>query len=850
MSNPPAQCFQNGVPLYPPGLPITPGGSVVLARATQTPPPQNDAAGLAQADYVPAVADDLIPMVINDTFDSVDYLQTRAILSPPRTQRPSGLDDLAKTCTTGLNLSGKGMADELLISVQSTAQIDSSQPSWSSALAESHSPVELFSPSPTVRATRQRSQISVCHPSASIASANHGQNGQHTGSGQGTATVTRNVNTDDSSDNGTDYFAYFPTPPIVDLPYYTEHILQGAPHVDDKAPEATTTQPEHLSSSHFTRQLLLDGDPGAFFHEHTGNNKKRLWPGSPNPEEVRRGLSRLRLASTMPALTGGRRLPGLEDDLGNPWGSGRRGQAGEEADGLRGLGLAFAPAMASTPSQHVRTIVGQSSMANSIPPASTYPARYQPSPHPAHASERGSDHCPALNTTRRGYEYAPPANTDTRDHDPDDQPGEPKPEKGKGKACALSPASDDKEEAADLLIANGGGGWNETELLEAHQRSLRQALNDRAGSGGGAHASATFQTYGAGPSGHSGSLTFAGEHDWRMWDDASSHPPSRHENATPQRSRHDRPGPNEPARSQWEGRDTRAFSSARRELSAFAPLPNTRAAQYMVQNMAQNTPRERHSRLYGKNIPPPAPRYREDSRDEDAMLDDDEIFPRSEEGETYEDWDEEEGELLPSALREDCVSAHLEPTDIPEGSFPAVYSDDPKAHLRKMATEWLREMWTDPANTVVFVDPFNYRYTKNDALNRRVEENIRRAMEFISELEDGIRAHARDLPTIWAIRNLTPEGVARALARRTWSFPYISFHTSPRSTSMTRWVMMLEGFLNNNEQKIRAVIHRALGEPEMRKWREQMVAANPDFEGWPADRALEAVLRTLRIESL
>ncbi|KAI0691958.1 hypothetical protein C8T65DRAFT_699653 [Cerioporus squamosus] len=937
MSNPQSPDLQKNVPRYPPGLPTTPGGAVILQPATQTPPPfQNDIAEQARAGDVAAFIGNLTPMVIHDTFDSVDYDQARAISTPPLTQRPRNnqpLVDNANAHADEPGPMGEGVDGVPQAFVHPAAQdalpaasnvllppnwLDHSRSQWGSAQTlydstplnfsftssetESVSPLISLSPSPTIRVTRPRSRAPACHPSLSLAGGDHGhdQDARHAANRHDEATSALNANGGNSSDNGTDYFAYFPTPPIIDPPHYTEHVLQGAQRAPDENHDAMISRhAEHPEGTRFTRQLLLDGDPGAFFRgehtpnpshaEHAGNPKKRLWPGSPNPEEVQRGLNRPRPANTTPALVGGRRLPDLEESPANPWESARSERADVVCDGLSTLGLAFAPATVSTPALPVRSLTGQFSMARLVPPTTSNHARHQPSAHPLRDSERRLGRPHARVSTDDDDADEPPPGADDWEHVSEPQSQAPKPDKGKGKARAPPQVSDSEEEAADPPSANGGG-WSEAEILEARQRSLKTALEDRAGSRRSAFAPQTPQTHGAGPSGQRSSPRTADERDWRMRDDPSSHPHPRSENTVPRQSRSIRPGPDDLECSQ-RGRDDAHLSVRRhREFSAFAPLPNTRAAQYIRDNasrarrrtsppLPQRSPFSHIANLqnanpfpsqrgrqwqgshpYGENIPPsPAPRPWQNTRDDEEMLYEEDEF-QNDNSRTYEDWSEEDGELLPSALHGDHAGAHLEPTGVPEGGFPVIHHDDPEARFRGMAGEWIREMWTDPVDSVVFIDVYNYRYTEEDALNRRVEGNLRRSMEHITgetgfdvvppELEDGVRARARDLPTTWAIRNLTPEGVARALARRTWSFPHISFHTSPRSTNMTRWVMMLEGFLNDNEHNIRMAVSRVLEEPEMMEWMRRMVAVNPDFTGWPVDRAVTAVMRTLRIETL
>ncbi|KAI0684742.1 hypothetical protein C8T65DRAFT_518353, partial [Cerioporus squamosus] len=196
----------------------------------------------------------------------------------------------------------------------------------------------------------------------------------------------------------------------------------------------------------------------------------------------------------------------------------------------------------------------------------------------------------------------------------------------------------------------------------------------------------------------------------------------------------------------------------------------------------------------------------------------------------------------------------------PPRGFPVVHRDDPETLIRGMAREWLREMWRDTPGTNFFAEVYNYRYTEDDAHHRRVAETLRRAVEFTSgetdfdvvplEPEEGHRLRARDLPMVWAICGLTPQGVARSLARSTWSFAAISFVVMPRSPTIPTWMFMLEGFLNDNERNIRAALMRVLEEPETYDWMGRMVATNPDFAGWTVDDAVSEVLRTLQIESM
>ncbi len=242
----------------------------------------------------------------------------------------------------------------------------------------------------------------------------------------------------------------------------------------------------------------------------------------------------------------------------------------------------------------------------------------------------------------------------------------------------------------------------------------------------------------------------------------------------------------------------------------------------------------------------------EDADDEDPL--------RSDADENEKPWCQpEDGEVVPTAI-EAGLTHNESPTPVPLGGFPRVHREDPEARLQGMAVEWIQEIWSDPPNTVLLLDVFNYRYTEDDSYNRRISEGIRRRIEQVSgernfdvvppEADTRPGARARDLPTTWAIRGLSPDGVASALRRGVWSFRDITFFAFPRATQMTSWICMLEGFLDGNTSKIRAAVIRALTEPDMAAWIVEMTRLNPDFRGMTADERLQAIQDSVRVEPM
>ncbi|TFK78099.1 hypothetical protein K466DRAFT_571057, partial [Polyporus arcularius HHB13444] len=703
------------------------------------------------------------------------------------------------------------------------------------------------------------------------------------------------------SDSGTDYFAFFSPLPTLDPLYGAAQTLKDA-RLQSNAPQRPPGDaPGHLEarapSAPPPRQRSCIPD------DASGIGKKRFWPGSPNPEEIQRGLRRPRPANTTPSFVASRRLASGTLDGRNPWESARRLRYGEGGDTRNSLGLAFAPAAASTPSirpsVHAQddTLQRRSVLGS---PISLRPQRSAPATNPSTRPRIFGRSRPD-----ESLEEAQPMDEDEQlsgedgggnENGEDTQSSRPARDKGKGKARApssqLESEAEEEREAADE-----GDVWDELQLAEARELSRQQALVDRAARHGGTHVMSYTQTTGAGPSGFQPGAGVRGRDAFDDADDAQFHRPRAYD-ATRLSDQYRFDG-NSAANGMQRERSMRRTFETNGTTSTYAPLPNTRAAQYVAEHglgsrrptlppLPQRSPPSRIAGLQASrhSSRASAPHRRDDPFHRMNF----DASPRSENWVDAHDqgarqrhdkrdqtmdeerdsnaagWgsEEEEGELLPSALRNEDGALRFEPTAAPEGGFPTIHRDDPEARLRGMATDWIREMWSDPARSVVFIDVFNYRYTEDDAHNHAIEERIRRAMEFISgergfnvvppEPEEGLRARARDLPTLWAIRGLTPEGVTRALERRVWSFPFLSFHTAPRSTTTssaaTHWLMQLEGFLTPNEHNIRTALLRVLEGDEMSNWIARMVYTNPEFAGFSIEHAVNMVMRTLRVETL
>ncbi|TFK92581.1 hypothetical protein K466DRAFT_595147 [Polyporus arcularius HHB13444] len=772
-------------------------------------------------------------------------------------------------------------------------------PSRTAATGLSHMSYDWYTPTPrgpryeanaanivSTNAQAEHAQNADAHPAGGnnanvAAAATQAQTAQRTGNERCAM---------DLASQSTDYFALFPTPPPfadragsdtaqpLDLRYAhpAAHEAEVATSIADTneiagsyafnsgpAPSSVTTADDA------TQERVIRGklshNPASI--DDAPNARKRLWTGSPNPEDTRRSLRR-------PRRIGPARTPATAGNVSNPWRA-ESGGTGTVWNGSSGAFGMFAPVAVSTPlprpviNHDNRTLEGHQSAARDAAP-----------PLPAATLQESARLTPmnAVYGQETSGQAAGPQ-PDLRMPDVDDmleyRPASPlrnPSNRDKGKRRATS--QDDESSAAEQAqLGPEEDEWDDAELLEARARSLRQSHARRRGDG---YADAGQA---AGPSRRADEREHTHDHTERHEshrrggrDDQPSHEPRRTATHSRHADRHAR------AYNQHE------HSLRPRERSEFLPLPNTRAAEYIA-----NARPERSMQTPPLTQRRPPPRTRSPSRHTprattapsqpthatsgDLQMDDDwtRNVEEREAEEASDDEDEdvgadfeadgwrEEGEIIPSALHADAATEEDWPTDPPRGGFPRIYRDDPESTTRGMATDWIREVWADPPNSVVLVDVYNYRYSEDDEYNRRVADQLRTAFERITgehdfdvvppEPADGMSRRTRDRPTIWAIRGLTARSVARAVARGTWSSRAISFMAFPRALTIPSWLFMLEGFLTDNADKIRVAILRVLREEGIAAWIADMASRNPDFEGLSAEEAVNEVLDSLYIDT-
>ncbi len=730
----------------------------------------------------------------------------------------------------------------------------------SSPLSFSFSVTSAETVSPSVRAAEGRTRTAtVATNEGGMATPQDGATTATTaapGDARPAAPASQNARTED-------YFRYFTTPPAFADPFHSPSL-----RVQEPDPAGTVAVTDDFGER--VRDISTKND--------LRTAQKRSWAGTPDPESEHREARRMRPSGTTPAMRSAPTLPNVRgDSIPNPWVEGlETGRRERTGDFER---FSFTPVVSSTPA------------VSSVPrprPTERSPPDLLAAPRPDRPTDRlpeslllpldGADNwreVDDVDETHQGRQTR--MEVDNEDATRDSMHARPS-EKRKGKARATSadlqsPERDeDRHEAAE-------GGWDEAEVVEARQRSLRQTLLDRTGGWsqqgpfqrertGVAGPSRSMYTHHEEQSMHASDPQTRDEHTSRGWsrtdqDYARNRVSARHfgtHNTSTLRESGD-------TRQTQEGRGWRAPSD-------FAPLPNTRAAEYMATRASRYT-----DALLRQSAPPPTQRSMPPDEDEHGSLredasgrrqrDDPADFNDGSEDGSERGWNEqaetdgrnrEDGEVLPTALREQIPLEHAAPTPIPEGGFPVIHRDDPETSLRGMAIDWMREVWSDAPNTDVLIQVFNYRFAEDDVLNGRIAESLRWAFEQLSgerdfdvvppEPEDGATRRQRDLPSVWVIRGLSPRATAHAIARGFWSFPAISFAALPRTAPIPSWLFTLEGFLEGNEEKIRAAVMRVLLEEDMQRWILDMLAVHPTHEGRSMRRALTDILGSLRVETM
>ncbi|KAI0686057.1 hypothetical protein C8T65DRAFT_701233, partial [Cerioporus squamosus] len=320
--------------------------------------------------------------------------------------------------------------------------------------------------------------------------------------GRGPPQIAGGMQTRNEGEASTDYFAFFATPPSLGDPSQVNQregsgvpaggagAVAGAPNLpnanlnhpaatNSSTPASNTT----MANAHgaMTEAVNTSANPGENPAEGTGANaatgmqdghgefscaypleddprtaRKRPWMGSPNPEDVQRGLRRPRRPGSTSRLRGGGGLPNAPSSASNPWRSAGVTK-GTEWNGRRngpGTTDPFAPIAMSTPLPFsvrypdIRTQFGQQNEAHAharrhgeVPvPNSSHP---EPRTHASGPNDRGR----AATTHDRSLPMDIDARGDGTDRDTP-TPEHPKRDKGKRRATTHDLEPTGPEEAS------------------------------------------------------------------------------------------------------------------------------------------------------------------------------------------------------------------------------------------------------------------------------------------------------------------------------------------------------------------------------------------------------------------
>ncbi len=329
-------------------------------------------------------------------------------------------------------------------------------------------------------------------------------------------------------------------------------------------------------------------------------------------------------------------------------------------------------------------------------------------------------------------------------------------------------------------------------------------------------------------------------------------------------------------RSERRGR-TDAWQNADREESYFQAIPNTKAwdfASRRGERLGSEALRDEDERMMtedGEAYSQHREDWEEGSRSNthasmrgEALYDDMHEANEYEEGYSGRtsrgppDWNAgPEYGAVPTAMAADDEAEDTPVLlDVPTDSKWATHFDDPETIVNGQSGEWTRVIWRDSKPIVLFT-VFNYRYTKDGAINRHIESAVTSLTTFLTgetkiyvvppEPETGYAIKPRDLPFVWVIRGLSERGARTMTRLRAISTKAVSIMTFPRVLGNPRWVCGLIGFMRRDVETIRAAVLHVLRSEHMMKRLEDLTSSSRQLDGMPQNRRVEYVIASLKI---
>ncbi len=353
--------------------------------------------------------------------------------------------------------------------------------------------------------------------------------------------------------------------------------------------------------------------------------------------------------------------------------------------------------------------------------------------------------------------------------------------------------------------------------------------------------------------------------------------------------------------------DEHGHATTEEMSTTFVPLPNTRAARHLQQQILERAAELAADRAAGRPREPGEDGRFGDRRQSEltpgpilhsvphSAMDTAPVSPRSavtmesfspppptqrrEQSLSYLDLDEESGQG--DEHSQDPYSSPQEanttgPLAIPtiltaaapdiDRPMPAdpwrtyrVHRDDPEAIIRGISRRWAQAIWGDPPRTSVLLEVFNFTYTDSIHANRLMVETLRRAIYVIAgardvslvppDVDPTTSWRQRDAPRVWAVRGLTPAQEEILLSRFPWSLRAISFFVYKRTVTPDTWLFALEGFFDEDTHAIASAVRDVLEEPE--QWAKLAVLTRdrPDLRHLSENERVTAILDSIEVRT-
>ncbi len=309
------------------------------------------------------------------------------------------------------------------------------------------------------------------------------------------------------------------------------------------------------------------------------------------------------------------------------------------------------------------------------------------------------------------------------------------------------------------------------------------------------------------------------------------------------------------------------------ERSHFSPLPNTKAWEY-----ARGARRQDFQTNYGR---PAMARSEEaapgeEGEDVQSMLEDGRRSTsyaqraggsrhntlEAEEREQDRDvplewWQETKASRLPTILmKEESVEDVPVVVDSPHSDRWTTHLSDPEERYAGMSKEWMKAIWTS-LEPIVLLTVFNYRYTKNQEINRHIETCISSMTTQLTG-ESGFHVvqpdpewrhdlKARDLPYLWVIRGLSEQAAWEMVKSHVISARGVSIITHPKTIENPRFVCGLAGFLRPDVKTTKKAVLNVLESEYMVKRLTELVHSSDRLSHLPIRKRVERVIESLDV---